>query len=62
MGSFFSPLEQFNAITIFSYDLLFDCIYDLPLLSVLVPFILILCLVDIGMDFFEVDFKLVPDI
>lgn len=61
MVFFFSPLEQFNAITIFSYDLLFDCIYDFPLLSVLVPFTLILCLVDIGMDFFEVDFKLVPD-
>lgn len=58
---FFSPLEQFNAITVFPFSLLIDCICDLPLLSIMVPFVVLLCLVEFFIDFFEVDYKLVPD-
>lgn len=62
----YSPLEQFDAITLILQEHLFffidyDNMYDFSLLSIMVPFTLILCLVEIGIDFFEVDYKLVPD-
>lgn len=62
----FSPLEQFDAITLLLLQhLLFfishDPLYDLSLLSIMVPFMLALCFFEFGLDFFEFDFKLVPD-
>jgi len=62
----FSPLEQFDAITIVQLEHFYPFItclfmYDFSLLSIMVPFIIILCLIAFGINFFEVDFKLVPD-